>query len=59
MDEPKSFSILFLFIANYFVTFFVIGLLAAWISLINKPKPLGIATVAHAFFSYYLLSRSA
>jgi hypothetical protein len=55
MDEPKSFSILFLLVANYFVTFFFIGLLAAWISLIKKPKPLGISDVADAFFSYYLL----
>jgi len=55
MDEPKSFSILFLLVANYFATFFIIGLLAAWISLINKPKPLGISTIAEAFFSYYLL----
>src|SRR5262249_18978340 len=55
MDEPKSFSFLFLLIANYFVTFFIIGLLAAGTSLINKPKPLGINTVAEAFFSYYLL----
>ena len=55
MDEPKSFSILFLLVANYFVTFFIIGLLAASISVITKPKPLGISTVAEAFFSYYLL----
>ena len=55
MDQPQSFSILFLLVANYFVTFFVIGLLAAGISLINKPKPLGINIVAEALFSYYLL----
>src|ERR1051326_4702915 len=55
MDEPKSFSILFLLVANYFVTFFIVGLLAGWISLINKPKPLGFSTVIEAFFSYYLL----
>lgn len=55
MDEPQSFSILFLLAANYFVTFFIIGLVVAGISLLNKPKPLGIGTVAEAFFSYYLL----
>ncbi|HEY4255743.1 MAG TPA: DUF6790 family protein [Candidatus Udaeobacter sp.] len=33
----------------------IIGLLAAGISLLNKPKPLRINTVAEAFFSYYLL----
>ena len=55
MDQPQSLSILFLLVANYFVTFFVIGLLAAGISLINKPKPLGINIVAEALFSYYLL----
>ena len=55
MDQPQSFSILFLLVANYFVTFFIIGLLAAGISLINKPMPLRIKTVAEAFFSYYLL----
>jgi len=31
------------------------GLLAALISLINKPKPLTINLVAEALFSYYLL----
>jgi uncharacterized protein DUF6790 len=55
MNEPESFSFLFLLVANYFVTFFVIGLLAAGLSLINKPKTLKINTVAEAFFSYYLL----
>jgi hypothetical protein len=56
MEESKSFSVLFLFIANYFVSFFIIGLVSAGISLINKPKPLRINTVVEAFFSYYLLS---
>lgn len=55
MDEPKSFPILFFLVANYFVTLFIIGLFAGWISLINKPRPLGISIVAEAFFSYYLL----
>jgi hypothetical protein len=37
------------------VTFFVIGLIAAGISLLNKPKPLRIGEVGEAFLSYYLL----
>src|SRR6202030_2489102 len=55
MDESKSFSLLFSFIANYFVTFFIIGLIAAGISLLNKPKPLRIGEVSEAFLSYHLL----
>jgi hypothetical protein len=35
--------------------FFIIGLIAAGISLLNKPKPLQISKVSEAFFSYYLL----
>ena len=37
------------------MTFFVIGLIAAGISLLNKPKPLPISEAGEAFFSYYLL----
>jgi hypothetical protein len=48
-------GLLIFFIANYFLTFLIIGLLAAVISLINKPKPLTINVVAEALFSYYLL----
>jgi hypothetical protein len=55
MDESVFSSPLIFFVANFFVTFFVIGLIAAGISLLKKPKPLGISTVAEAFFSYYLL----
>jgi len=43
------------FIGNYFVTFFIIGLIAAGISLLNKPKPLRIGEVSEAFLSYHLL----
>jgi hypothetical protein len=42
-------------IGNYFFTLLVIGLVAAWISLRRKPKPLKINTVAEAFLSYYML----
>src|ERR1700719_2242889 len=55
MDESKSFSLLFSFIVNYFVTFFIIGLIAAGISLLNKPKPLRTGEVSEAFLSYHLL----
>jgi hypothetical protein len=43
------------FVGNYFVTFFIIGLIAAGISLLNKPKPLRIGEVSEAFLSYHLL----
>src|SRR5207247_7211098 len=55
MNYLKLSTILVFFIANYFLTFLIIGLLAALISLINKPKPLTINVVAEALFSYYLL----
>ncbi len=45
----------FVLISNYFFTLFIIGLVAGLISLLSKPKPLGITTVAEAFFSYYML----
>ena len=37
------------------MTFFIIGLIAAGISLVNKPKPLRIGEVSEAFLSYHLL----
>jgi len=55
MDESKFSSALIFFIGNYFVTFFIIGLIAAGISLLNKPKPLRISEVSEAFLSYHLL----
>jgi hypothetical protein len=55
MAESNSSSLIIFFIGNYFVTFLIIGLIAAGISLLNKPKPLRTNTVAEAFFSYYLL----
>ena len=38
MDDSKFSSMLVFFVGNYFVTFFIIGLIAAGISLLNKPK---------------------
>jgi hypothetical protein len=55
MDDSNFSSALIFFVGNYFVTFFIIGLIAAGISLLNKPKPLQISEVSEAFFSYYLL----
>src|SRR5712691_2687559 len=55
MDDSKFSSTLVFFIGNYFVTFFIIGLIAAGISLMNKPKPLRIGEVTEAFLSYHLL----
>ena len=55
MDDSKLSALLVFFIANYFLTFLIIGVLAGLISLINKPKPLTINLVAEALFSYYLL----
>ena len=57
MDDSNLSAVLVFFIANYFMTFLIIGLLAALISLINKPKPLTINLIAEALFSYYMLSR--
>src|SRR6058998_2135488 len=55
MGESIFSAVLIFWITNYFLTFLIIGLLAGVISLINKPKPLGISVVAEALFSYYLL----
>jgi|SRR6516165_718407 len=51
MEPSNSSSLIIFFIANYFFTFLIIGLIAAGISLLNKPEPLRINTVAEAFFS--------
>ena len=55
MDESKVSSGFAFFAGNYFVTFFIIGLVAAGISLFNKPKQLRIGEVSEAFLSYHLL----
>jgi hypothetical protein len=55
MEDSEFSSALIFFIGNYFVTFFIIGLIAAGVSLVNKPKPLRISDVSEAFLSYYLL----
>src|SRR5215831_17159243 len=55
MDHSKLPPALVFFVGNYFVTFFIIGLIAAGISLVKKPKPLRISEVAEALLSYHLL----
>ncbi|HEY4271528.1 MAG TPA: DUF6790 family protein [Candidatus Udaeobacter sp.] len=55
MDDSNFSSMLFFLVGNYFVIFFIIGLVAALISLAKKPKPLRIDEVTEALFSYYLL----
>src|SRR5215510_5699774 len=55
MDHWKLPSALVFFVGNYFVAFFIVGLIAAGISLLNKPKPLRVDGVCEAFLSYYLL----
>lgn len=55
MDESEIPSVLVFLVGNYFVTFFIIGLIAAGISLLKKPKPLRISEVAEALLSYHLL----
>ena len=55
MNGSKSSSVLIFLISNYFLTFLIVGLIAGFISLLNKPKPLGINTVAEGLFSYYML----
>src|SRR4030095_16843647 len=55
MNGSKLYLFLFLLISNYFITLLIIGLVAAWISLVRKPRPLKINTVAEAFLSYYML----
>src|SRR5262245_345815 len=55
MAESKFSSALIFLVGNYFVTFFIVGLIAAGISLLKKPKPLQISEVSEAFLSYYLL----
>jgi len=42
-------------LANFTLTFLVIGLLCALVSLMKKPKPLERKVIIEALFSYYLL----
>src|SRR5215813_7958560 len=55
MKGSKLQLFLFLLVGNYFFTLLVIGLIATWISLLGKPKPLKVNTVAEALLSYYML----
>ncbi len=55
MGGSEFSSFLVFLIANYFLTSLIVGMAAAGMSLIGQPKPLGMGSVAEAFFSYYLL----
>jgi hypothetical protein len=55
MNNSKFSEALVFLVGNYFVTFFVVGLIVAGLSLLKKPKPLRIGERSEAFFSYYLL----
>jgi uncharacterized protein DUF6790 len=55
MDQSKFSGLLIFFVANYFFSFLIIGVVAGVLSLINKSKPLRADVVAEALFSYYLL----
>jgi len=57
MDDSEFSSPLVFFVGNYFMTFFIIGLIAAGISLLNKPKPLRIDEVSEAFLRTICFSR--
>jgi hypothetical protein len=54
MNGSKVQLFLFLLIGNYFFTLLIVGLVAAWISLRRKPKPVRINSVAEALLSYYM-----
>jgi hypothetical protein len=55
MSGSKLSLFLSLLVGNYFLTFLIIGLIAGWVSLLSKPKPLRINIVAEALLSYYML----
>jgi hypothetical protein len=55
MGDAKFSPMLVFFVGNYFVTFFIIGLVAGGVSLLKSRNPVRIGDVSEAFFSYYLL----
>lgn len=48
-------DIITLVVGNYFLTLLILGLIAGFLSLGNKPKPRTTNTVAEALLSYYML----
>jgi hypothetical protein len=48
-------DIITLVVANYFLTFLIIGLIAGFLSIACKPKPRSMNVVAEALLSYYML----
>jgi hypothetical protein len=55
MNGSKLHLFLFVLIGNYFFTLLIIGVVAALIALLTRPKPLRINVVVEAFLSYYML----
>ena len=55
MNGSKLQLFFVLLVGNYFFTLLLIGLVAAWISLLRQPRPLKSNTVAEALLSYYML----
>ncbi len=55
MNGSKLHLFLFVLIGNYFFTLLIVGVVAALIALLTKPKPLRINIVVEAFLSYYML----
>ena len=48
-------DIITLVVGNYFLTLLIIGLIAGFLSIINKPKPRSTNLIAEALLSYYML----
>ncbi len=48
-------DIITLVVGNYFLTLLIIGLIAGFLSIINKPKPRSMNLIAEALLSYYML----
>lgn len=48
-------EVVFFIVGNFTLTFFIIGLIAAGISLLRKPKPWGRALVLEEIFAFFLL----
>ncbi|PYL60078.1 MAG: hypothetical protein DMF24_11220 [Verrucomicrobia bacterium] len=55
MEDSNLTAVFIFLIGNYFLTLLIVELIAAGISLVNKPRPLRINTVTEVLFSYYLL----
>lgn len=48
-------DVITLVVGNYFLTTFILGLIAGWISLARKPRPLTPNVKVESFLSWYML----